>query len=266
MIYHIIPPSNNEVPILISIPHCGTEFPEELKGQYIPEKIETPEDTDWFVDKLYDFASEMGITIITARYSRWVIDLNRSPESKPLYTDGRVITDLVTTTDFLGNPIYKDKFPTEADIDERLEKYYFPYYYKIEDILNDFKERFGKSLLYDAHSIKRFVPGIRKDPFPDMILGDNDGASAHPELIKTALESLSGSNYQVNHNNPFKGGYITRFFGKPAYHQHALQLERVKMNYMDDSETKYDHQRASRMKEVLKKTLENLIHTLMEKI
>ena len=47
--------------------------------------------------------------MIHAKYSRLVIDLNRNPESKPLYTDGRIITELVPKTDFLGDDIYVDK-------------------------------------------------------------------------------------------------------------------------------------------------------------
>src|SRR5436190_5329510 len=95
-------PTTSAVPILLSIPHCGITFPEELVDQYKKELIPNPDDTDWFVDQLYDFASAMGITTISAVHSRWVIDLNRHPESKPLYTDGRIITGLCPTTNFLG--------------------------------------------------------------------------------------------------------------------------------------------------------------------
>ena len=89
-----------EVPILLSVPHCGIAFPEELRDQFNPALSKSPDDTDWFVDKLYSFALELGIPMISATYSRWVIDLNRDPESKPLYQDGRIITALCPTTTF----------------------------------------------------------------------------------------------------------------------------------------------------------------------
>ncbi len=89
--FNFVSPSG-KVPILISVPHCGVEFPGELSALYNQALIKQPDDTDWFVDQLYDFAPEIGITMITAKYSRWVIDLNRSPESRPLYSDGRIIT------------------------------------------------------------------------------------------------------------------------------------------------------------------------------
>jgi N-formylglutamate amidohydrolase len=250
------------VPILLSVPHCGLHFPESIKNRLKPEALASLDDTDWLVDKLYDFAPAMGITMITAHYHRWVIDLNRQPDSQPLYADGRVITDLVPLTDFLGNPIYQSQVPDNEEVKFRIENYFSPYHQKIAEILNDLKTRFGKALLYDAHSIRRFVPSIRPEPFPDLILGDNDEKSAHPSLIQTALKTLQSADYQVNHNSPFKGGYITRSFGNPAKNIHALQLERAKDLYMDDSETQYHPARAEKMRQVLIKMFENLLEVL----
>jgi N-formylglutamate deformylase len=106
--YKIQLPEGTRVPLLLSIPHCGTEFPDDLKNQYHGSLISAPDDTDWFVDKLYDFATGMGITMISSVYSRWVIDLNRDPDNKPLYSDGRIITGLCPLTNFLGESIYVD--------------------------------------------------------------------------------------------------------------------------------------------------------------
>ena len=260
--YHIIEATAAKVPIIISIPHCGTEFPEELKNNYLPGQVESIDDTDWFLQDLYNFAPAMGITIIHARYSRWVIDLNRDPESAPLYNDGRLITGLTTTTDFLGNPIYKPgKEPQQADIERRLKKYYWPYYEKVRLLLEERKKQSGKVLLWDAHSIREVVKTIRKEPFPEMILGDNDEKSADKKLIDITLEALK-KGFQVNHNDPFKGGHITRYFGRPAENVHALQLERNKNLYMDDAERKFDEVRADKMRGFLKANFEKLIEAL----
>jgi N-formylglutamate deformylase len=264
--FNIIRSGNNVVPILISVPHCGTEFPDELKDQYKSELIKAPADTDWFVDQLYDFAPEMGITMITAKYSRWVIDLNRDPESKPLYTDGRIITGLCPTTNFLGDPLYNDNRTAVAkdEIRRRTDLYYWPYHRKIERLLNELKGTFGKVLLWDCHSIKQVVPTIQAEKFPDMILGDADGNAASAEIFNTAFANLNSGSYSLNHNHPFKGGFITRNFGRPLQQQHALQLEMTKVNYMDDAEMVYEKQRAEKIREVLKKTLHVLTEQLMK--
>jgi N-formylglutamate deformylase len=262
--YFIIEPSGEKVPVILSVPHCGVDFPEELKAQYRPEMTAQIDDTDWYVHDLYNFATELGITVIHARYSRWVIDLNRDPASTPLYNDGRIITGLVPSTNFLGNEIYADKkfIPDQAETERRLENYYRPYYRKIESLLKDRLREFGKVLLWDAHSIRRFVPTIRSEPFPDLILGDNDEKSAADEIMEIAFNGLKAGKYQVNHNAPFKGGYITRHFGKPEFGVHALQLEMAKIHYMNDDETTFNEARAAEMRKVLRPVFEQLIKYL----
>jgi N-formylglutamate amidohydrolase len=244
------------------VPHSGTFFPPEIASRLHPDKAQTPDDTDWFIDKLYDFAPSMGVTVIKANYSRWVIDLNRDPESKPLYTDGRVITGLVPLTNFNGDPLYEHSEPDEHEIAARVQKYYVDYHEQIAQLLQQTKKEFGKALLFDAHSIRKVVPGIQKDPFPDLILGDNDGASASAEIISAAWNALQTDTYKAEHNHPFKGGQITRNFGKPDNNIHALQLEMAKTNYMDASETQYNEQNAAQIRMVLINVFTQLIKTL----
>jgi N-formylglutamate amidohydrolase len=140
--------------------------------------------------------------------------------------------------------------------------FFTPYHQAIQDILDNLRARHGKVLLWDCHSIRQYVPTIHSEIFPDLILGDVDGTSASPGLIETVMSVLDHSTYSVRHNHPFKGGYITRHFGRPMEHQHALQLEMTKVNYMDDGETKYDPTRADSIREVLKLNFEKLIEQL----
>jgi N-formylglutamate amidohydrolase len=255
-------PATKKVPIVISVPHCGAEFPEEIQDSFHPELIKSPDDTDWYVDHLYDFAGEMGITMISSKFSRWVIDLNRDPKSKPLYTDGRIITDLVPKTTFTGKTLSKEAEPDEYEIQRRIVKYYQPYHQKLEELLAEIKSDFGKVLLWEAHSIREYVPTIHPDKFPDLILGDADGTSATPEIISIAHKELGKGHYHLSHNSPFKGGFITRKFGDPENGVHALQLEMTKVNYMDDAEVNFDEERARKMRALLVSTFKKLIRTL----
>jgi N-formylglutamate deformylase len=258
------PPQTDPVPILLSVPHCGTTFPDELRSDYIPQMMQAPDDTDWFVHNLYDFAACMGIGMVHAVYSRWVIDLNRDPESKPLYNDGRIITGLCPTTDFFGRSLYVDGRTEVAttEIQRRLQHYYQPYYQEVQRRLDELKSRFGKVLLWDCHSIRQIVPTIQQAPFPDLILGSADNTSASPSLIQSVVLSLENSGYSFQHNKPFKGGHITRSFGKPSESQHALQLEMTKINYMDDHELEYSEGRAQKMRKLLHETFNGLIKEL----
>jgi N-formylglutamate deformylase len=263
--FHVRLPSGKRVPIVLSVPHCGTSFPDEIKDQFKSGLTASPDDTDWYVDKLYDFAPAIGITMISAEISRWVIDLNRSPDDKPLYQDGRIITGLCPVTTFLGDPLYDD-CRTSVDATEvrrRLDAYYYPYHEKLQTVLTDLKMEFGTVLLWDCHSIRQSVRTIQPEKFEDLILGSADDASASPDLIAIAVQNLDAGGYTFRHNRPFKGGHITRHFGKPDRAEHALQLEMTKINYMDDGETRYDPSRARKMAERLNKTLSNLAAALI---
>lgn len=262
--FNVIVPAVERVPILLSVPHCGISFPKELQPEYNPDLIGSPDDTDWYVHQLYDFASAMGITMIHSMYSRWVIDLNRDPESKPLYTDGRIITGLCPATTFTGEPLYIDKRKEveQQEINRRRKLFYEPYHQKLEELLSDLKSQFGQVLLWDCHSIRQYVPTIHNQKFPDLILGDADGTSASPGLIETAIRNLESPDHSFQHNYPFKGGYITRQYGRPAENIHALQLEMSKVNYMDDEEKRYSEERAGKMRKALSKTLAALIEQL----
>ena len=262
--YELILPQTIKVPFILSIPHCGTQFPVELKNHYVSSLIEAPDDTDWFLEELYDFAEKMGVTVIKAVYSRWVIDLNRTPENQSLYNDGRIITSLCPTTTFFGEKLYKnkDKQPGKEEVERRLKQYYWPYHNKIDELIDMHKAEFGKVLFWDAHSIRRNVETIQKDDFPDLILGNDDLKTAGTAFIEKTLQTLGSGKFELKHNTPFKGGYITRSKGNPKENIHALQLEMCKDLYMSNNETTYDPKKAARVKRLLKSTFENLISDL----
>lgn len=262
--FFIVEPNVAKVPFVLSIPHRGTAFPDELKDRYVPALVDALDDTDWHLERLYDFAPDLGITTVYARYSRWVIDLNREPDSTPLYTDGRLITGLCPRTTFLGENIYRqrDFEPTAAETEKRLGEFYYPYHREIDRLIAELKKEFGEVLFWDAHSIRRRVETIRAEPFPDLILGDDEGRTAARRFIQTALDALRTGTWRVAHNDPFRGGYLTRSKGAPEAGVHALQLEMAKDLYMSNDETEYDPERAARVKALLKRAFENLIAEL----
>lgn len=249
-------------PIVVSVPHAGTEIPNELRGAFRDEISSFIDDTDWFVDRLYGFAPELGITLVRARYSRYLIDLNRDPDGAPLYSDGRTITQLVPSITFLGEPIYRAAPPSEAEITRRKELYFRPYYELLAAEIDELQQGFPQVLLWDAHSIRARVTTIRAEPFPQLILGDRDGTTADARLSACARDRLSDRGFSAAYNEPFKGGQITRHFGKPATGVHGLQLEMAKTNYMDDAEREWHPERAAVIQALLAETLSALAATL----
>lgn len=263
-IFKIQPSKANPLPILISVPHCGTKLPQGLEPSFHSNVYEGIDDTDFFVDKLYNFAPDLGITVIQSEYSRYVIDLNRDPQNKALYNDGRVITELVPTKNFFGEDLYQNQVPNPQQIQSRFDQFYSPYHQKIQELLAQMKEQFSHVLLWEAHSIRQHIPPLHPQPFPDLILGDQNGKTASESLIQCACENLSNEGYHFSHNTPFRGGFITRNFGKPEDGIHAIQLEMTKVNYMDEEKTLYQTEKANMIRSVLQKTLLALNQKLQE--
>ena len=221
-------------PLLVSMPHAGTHVPERLAVR-MNDGARTVPDTDWHVDRLYDFLGELGASVIQATHSRYVVDLNRPPDSAPLYP-GAANTGLCPTELFDGAPIYRPgQAPEDAEVQERLKLFWRPYHDRLSAELQALKARHGVALLYEAHTIRSRVPRLFDGRLPDINLGTADGASAAADLAALLLATAETSDrYSSVLNGRFKGGYITRHYGRPAEDIHAVQLELTQLTYMDE--------------------------------
>ncbi len=222
-------------PLLISVPHCGSRIPGEICGRMRQAAIEST-DSDWLVDRLYGFAAGSGHAIQTARYSRYVIDLNRPPNQQSLYP-GQFEVALCPLQGFDGKPLYRSGCePSEEEIDRRINHFWKPYHDNIRFELEQRVERFGYALLWDAHSIRSSVPLLFEGTLPDLSFGTNSDLSCDPALLQSVLDVAAGTDaYSVVANQRFRGGYITRHYGSPEQNIHAIQLEISQATYLDES-------------------------------
>jgi N-formylglutamate deformylase len=221
-------------PLVISMPHVGTEIPAVLRAHYT-ERALAVEDTDWFLDRLYGFAGALGATLLVPRYSRYVIDLNRGSDNAPMYP-GRNNTELCPTRHFTGEAIYREgQAPAEAQIRERVRTYWQPYHDALREETARLRAAHGHAVLFDAHSIKSELPWLFEGRLPQMNLGTAEGASCAPAL-RAALAAIFQRQTEFSHvlDGRFKGGFITRHFGRPHEGIHAVQLEMGWCAYMDE--------------------------------
>ena len=243
------------IPLLVSIPHMGTEIPHDLQAAYDPRALAF-EDTDWHLDRLYAFARGLGASVLQARFSRYVIDLNRPPDDAPMYP-GASNTELCPTRFFTGDPLYREGCAPGPDVRlQRREQYWAPYHRALRAELDRLKTRHGFALLWDAHSIRSELPWLFEGVLPDLNIGTADGAAAHPSITAAvAFEAAKGQAVGASHvvNGRFKGGYITRHYGRPADNVHAVQLEMTWKTYMrEEPPFAYDPQRAGRIQPVVR--------------
>ncbi|PLP91924.1 N-formylglutamate deformylase [Pseudomonas sp. FFUP_PS_473] len=223
------------LPLLISMPHAGVRLTPAVEAGLIEPARSLP-DTDWHIPRLYDFAVSMGASIVSAEYSRFVIDLNRPDDDQPLYTGAT--TGLYPATLFDGTPLFKDGLtPSARERADYLERIWRPYHDTLRQELARLREQFGYALLWDAHSIRSHVPHLFDGTLPDFNLGTFNGASCDPQLAEQ-LQAVCACAEGYSHvlNGRFKGGHITRHYGDPARHIHAVQLELAQTTYMEEVE------------------------------
>jgi N-formylglutamate deformylase len=220
--------------LLISMPHVGTGIPEDQHERYMPRAL-AAEDTDWHLDRLYAFAAELGAGMLIPHESRYLIDLNRPPENTPMYP-GANNTELCPTRFFSGAPLYQPgREPDAAEVLRRVEQYWQPYHDALSAELARLKSRHGHALLFDAHSIKSELPWLFEGTLPHLNLGTVEGRSCAGSL-RISLMLVLAHQQRFSHvtDGRFKGGHITRAYGRPAEGVHAVQLEMCWRAYMDE--------------------------------
>jgi N-formylglutamate deformylase len=248
-------------PLLISLPHVGTELPAALQPRLVPRALQV-EDTDWHLERLYGFARDLGASLLVPRFHRTVVDLNRPPENAPMYP-GVNNTELCPTRFFTGDAIYRPgQAPDEAEVRERVSAYWAPYHQALAAELARLKARHGHAVLFDGHSIKSRLPWLFDGRLWDLNLGTADGRACAPSLQSALTLLLAGQRrYTQVVNGRFKGGHITRHYGLPRQGVHAVQLEMCWCCYMDeDPPFSYRPDRAAEVTPLLAQ----LVHTLTE--
>jgi N-formylglutamate deformylase len=243
-------------PLLVSMPHLGTDIPQDLRDRYVARALQV-EDTDWHLDRLYDWLPAMGASVIKPRLSRYVIDLNRPPDDAPMYP-GASNTELCPTRFFTGDPLYRPGCdPDASERARRLAAYWRPYHDALAAELGRIRAQHGFALLWDAHSIRSRIPWLFEGELPGLNIGTAGDASAHEKITK-AVALTAARHPQVTHavNGRFKGGYITRHYGRPANHVHAVQLEMCQSLYMRESAPfDYDEKLAAAIQPVVREMI-----------
>jgi N-formylglutamate deformylase len=222
-------------PMLLSVPHVGTDIPDDIAGALAP-CARALADTDWHLAQLYEFAEALGASTLAARWSRYVIDLNRPPEDTNLYP-GLDTTGLCPVDTFGRESLYlPGREPDEAEVGRRLERYWQPYHDQLRAELDRLLALHGRVLLWDAHSIASRVPRFFDGRLPDLNFGTADGTSCAPALADAIVGTARAhGGFSIAVNGRFKGGYITRRYGRPLNQVHAIQLEMCQCLYMDES-------------------------------
>jgi formiminoglutamase len=253
-----------KAPLVVSFPHTGTEIPRDIEARLVSPWL-ARKDADWWIDRLYGFAEELDATLVCTRISRTVIDCNRDPSGRSLYP-GQATTELCPTTTFDGEPLYRAGLEPDAEeIEARRGVWFAPYHGAIAAELERLKDLHGAVVLYDAHSIRSRVPRLFGGCLPNFNIGTNSGQSCDPLLTRAVEAACAAEPFTQVTDGRFKGGYTTRFYGRPEQGVHAVQMELACRGYMDEPHGEpsplrwppaYDPDRAAPMAAVLFRVLD----------
>ncbi len=255
-------------PLLVSIPHTGTDIPAGLEGAYVSPWL-ARKDTDWWIERLYSFAAGRGATVVRTAISRSVIDVNRDPSGASLYP-GQATTGLCPIQTFDGEPLYRaGREPDEPEIDRRRRSYFAPYHAALVAEITRLRRSHAVIVLYDCHSIRSLVPRLFEGELPQMNVGTNSGASCDPALQKAIEEICFHSPFSWVANGRFKGGWITRAYGRPGHGVHAVQMELACRAYLEEpiptvDETNWPPVYAPDFAEPMHATLERVFDTCLQ--
>lgn len=217
--------------IVFASPHSGDIYPANFTRQSALAKIQLRRNEDAFIDQLFAPCPHFGAPLLSARFPRCFVDVNRAADELPpgwAETDG---PDTARTEAGYGviplaiaenTPIYKTP-PTPDIAKARLETLYHPYHNALKALTKDAKSKFGRAVLVDCHSMPGFAPmGARR---ADIVLGDRYGKSCHPRTIAQIERAFQGQGFSVTRNYPYAGGFVTEHYGRPDDDIEAIQIE-----------------------------------------
>jgi N-formylglutamate amidohydrolase len=243
--FEIHEPAANETPLVVEVPHAGMHVPTALAGAMVVPVRALARDSDVLVDALYARAPAFGASLIVARVSRFVVDLNRAESDVDAdvvegaargsrYNHGLVWRVTSEGERVLARPL------SRGELEERLATVYRPYHAAVRALLDRKRARFGVAVLLAAHS----MPGTGKDSLgapclrADVVPGTRGRTSADGRFIDVVEAHARASGLSVRHDDPYAGGFSTQCYGRPGERLHAVQVELARRLYVDEATLK----------------------------
>jgi len=242
-------PESQTTPLVFASPHSGRLYPDEFLAASRLDSSGLRRSEDSFVDELFAAAAGFGAPLVHATFPRAWCDPNREPweldpamfaDELPSWvntTSARVTAGLGTIARVVasGEAIYRGKI-TFAEAERRIETCWKPFHETISLLVEQTRAAFGQCVLIDCHSMPSHVPvSGRGERLADIVLGDAHGTACAPHIVRFVERRLIDLGYRVRRNDPYAGGFITRHYGKPRQHVHALQIEIARDLYMDEA-------------------------------
>lgn len=251
--FEVVEPTAGESPLVVEVPHAGLWIDPEALAYTVAPARSIARDADLYVDQLCQDVPSEGASLLVARTSRFVVDLNRAEtdfdgdtvEGGPRAPSPRGLIWRLTTD---GDPILAERLP-RSELERRLAFVYRPYHRALEALIQRKQARFGFAILLCAHSMPsqpRPAPGDggRAQPFyrADLVPGTRGRTTAAGVVIDRVDAHGRAFGWSIRHDDPYRGGFSTAFYGRPGRGVHAVQIEIARRLYMDETSHRIDPQ------------------------
>lgn len=247
-------------------PHSGRVYPADFNYSCSKDVLRQAEDA--WIDKLFDFLPDLGIPFLQAKFPRSYIDANRSADKvvrdfnaaskrgeNPAYqpTEGGLIRSPVTPRHQV--PVY-DRALSLREAFQRATRYHKPYHRRLAGLIAETKQKHGRVVHLNVHSMPSTIHRGTKQNSHDIILGTRDGTTAEDNLLYALRDMLQAKGYKVGLNTPgFRGAEIVRRYGNPPQQQHSIQIEINRALYMNEKSLR-PHAGMRRLKADLRDVIE----------
>ena len=242
--------------LLLNSSHSGRDYAGFIKNFSNLSLSDMRKSEDTFVDLLFE-NKMLNFNFLIANFQRIFVDLNRSPlELDPSMWSGKFNASIFNKSQkvnsgigvipkicFNGKNIYDNLLPFK-EARKRLIDYYFPYHRKIRMLINYIKKNHNKVIMLDCHSMSSEIVSESTD----IVLSNNNNKSADPIITNILLKLFESYGYKVSINNPFKGGFITKYYGRPINNINVVQIEINKKLYLSEENFKIDKKNFNKLK------------------
>ena len=239
--FTVTPPQSDETPVVVEVPHAGLSVDPRSLATLVAPARSLGMDADLYVDELYADAPKMGATLLCATVSRYVCDLNRGEADIDSQTvDGGGARPyphgLVWRTTTEDRPSIAAPLP-RLELERRLTDIYRPYHGTLQSLLAAKVDKFGYAILLCGHSMPSRGRAGHTDPGrdrADVVPGSRGRSSAHQDVVHVPEAVALPLGWSVAHDDPYRGGFTTGHYGRPAERVHAVQVELARRLYMDE--------------------------------
>ncbi len=248
-LFSLTEPASGETPVIVEVPHAGLLVPPPYLALLAAPARSLGRDADLYVDELYAEAPSVGATLLVARTSRYVVDLNRAetdwdehavacdPPPGARGAAPRMPRGLVWRLTADGEPALTRPL-TREELDARIATIHRPYHAALQRAIDAKKKRFGLAVVLAGHSMPshaRTVDGARGGPRADVVPGSQGRTTAAARFIDAVDERARAAGLGVRHDDPYRGGFTTRHYGRPLDDVHVVQVELARRLYMDET-------------------------------